>query len=186
MNRVTSPINIASLIFIIVTCLTIDGISKSERRAEREKVQSELVAHYQSDYKEILDAAAAKLPMQLNDYLVPYVDQLRLEGDTLNVICHIDNDYQHLFENSSTAPAMSLLTMFKDGGFGPAFVDCVMANQWSIRMINSHNGVIFEDYTFGYGDLVEGYLHHYYKDTPEAARAGEKIALKGWVAAQNK
>lgn len=186
MNRVISPINIASLIFIIVTYFTIDGMYKSERRAEREQAQSELAAYYQSNYQEILDDANAKLPMRLMDWLAPYVDQLSLEGDTLNVACHRDEDDMFEFEYSASHPALALLNMFKDGGFGPAFVDCIMANKWSVRMINSHNGEVVEDYTFGYDDLVDGYLNNYYRDLPEAEMAGDKISLKRWVAAQKK
>lgn len=186
MNRVFSPINIASLIFIVITIFTIDGIRKKERNAERDKAQSELAARYQSDYQEILDETNSKLPMRLMDWLAPYVDELRLEGDTLNVICHVDRDDPYEFQYSADNPALALLNMFKDGGFGPAFVDCIMANKWAVRMINSHNQVVIEDYTFDYDALVEGYLHHYYYDTQDAEMAGEKIMLKRWVAAQQK
>lgn len=186
MNRVFSPINIASLIFIVITIFTIDGIRKKARSEERDKAQSELVAHYQSDYQEMLDAANAKLPMRLTDWLAPYVDELRLEGDTLIVMYHTDYDDISEFQNSASIPALALLNMFKDGGFGPAFVDCIMANKWAVRMINSHNQEVIEDYTFGQDALVEGYLHRYYQDTPDAERAGEKIALKKWVKTQQK
>lgn len=186
MNRVISPINIASLIFIIVTCFTIDGMYKSERRAKREQAQSELADHYQSNYQDMIAATNAKLPMRLTDWLAPYVDQLSLEGNTLNLACHVDKDDIYEFEYSASHPALALLNMFKDGGFGPAFVDCIMANKWSVRMINSHNGEVVEDYTFGYDDLVDGYLNNTYRDLPEAEMAGDKISLKRWVAAQQK
>lgn len=93
MNRIIEPINIASLIFIIVTCLVIKGIYSKIHEEELNEAEKALVESYQANYQNVLDRYNEKLPMRMTDYLAPTITKLQLSNDTLIVICNLGENH---------------------------------------------------------------------------------------------
>ena len=180
MNRITSPLNVASLIFIVLTIVCVSEVRSSQRRAAYDAATVAYLDDLKDNRDTYLYRVKKQLPVQAEDWLAPMFTSVEYSDSCVLFRCNYDNSYYKsadacsLLRNSSTDPELSVVQMFS-GTFSPEFVDCLIANNLDLRIIATFKGEFVEDYVLTPEMLHIGYCHTYYDGR-----------LKRWLKQQKK
>ncbi|WP_300300780.1 hypothetical protein [uncultured Muribaculum sp.] len=166
MNRITSPLNVASLIFIVLTIVCVSEVRSSQRRAAYDAATVDYVAGLRENRDTQIYRVQAQLPVRSMEWLSPMFTAIEQTDSCVVLHCNYDHfsdrydsvDDCYLFCTSASDPEYSMVDMLAKA-FSPEFVDCLLANEVSLRLVATLNGAPVEDYTLTPAMLRKGYTN---------------------------
>ena len=168
MNRITSPLNVASLIFIVLTIVCVSEVRSSQRRAAYDAATVAYLDELKAKRDTCFNKVKKQLPVQAEDWLAPMFTSVEYSDSCVLFRCNYDNSRYYKsaadcsqLRNSASNPELSVLQMLSKT-FAPEVVDCLIANNFDLRIISTYKGEFVEDYVLTPEMLHIGYCHTYY------------------------
>lgn len=182
MNRITSPLNVASLIFIVLTIVCVSEVRSSQRRAAYDAATVAYLDELKTNRDTYFYRVKAQLPVQAEEGPEPImITSVEYSDSCVLFRCNYDNSrYSKSASDccrlrySGDNPELSVLKMLSKT-FAPEVVDCLIANNLDLRIISTYKGELVEDYVLTPEMLHIGYCHTYYDGR-----------LKRWLKQQKK
>lgn len=166
MNRILSPLNVASLIFIVLTIICVSEVRSSQRRAAFDEATDAYVAALRENPDSYVNSVEAQLPLRTVEWLSPMFTSVEQADGCVVLHCNYDHFSDRyasaadcfLFSTGSSDPECSVVDMLSKA-FSPEFVDCLIVNDFDLRLVATLNGEPVEDYTFTNAMLRTGYVN---------------------------
>lgn len=173
MSRIISPLNIASLIFLIVIFICWDKSNRTEKREQRLQEETEYVNKLRSiSTDQIIERINSKMPLNFNQWMNPTFQSARFENDTLvfrvtgvNGKAPFATGYLSL---GASDPHTGTLTMIAKA-FSPDIIDYITLNDIGLKIEQYDlDGQCSVHWTMTHEDVFNTYTNHHYLQLTDA------------------
>lgn len=167
MNRIISPLNVASFVFFVLAVWFVSDWHETKEHEEVIEQQKDYVVNLQNHTNDILDDVQKRLP-----YNVPSrnrtIQKIDIQGDTvfMDIVYMKPQIFYAVTENNSPN---ALLTMMRKN-FGSAYTDLMLLKKYNYRIRTHKEGKVFENFVVTSDEFRRSYDDYY----------ADEMLLKGY------
>lgn len=138
MNRIISPLNIASFIFLVIIFICWDQSNRADKREQRQQEETEYIASLKAiTADQIIERINGKMPVKCNDWMKPCFRSAAFEGDAL-VLKATDVDEQNptaigwiTLGNDARTATLALVAK----SFEPGIIDYLVLHNYGLKLV---------------------------------------------------
>lgn len=173
MNRILSPLNVASLIFLVVIFTLWDKSTKTERREQRQQEETEYVSYLRSlSDNDILERINSKMPLRNKLWIETTFQKAVFQNDTLvfkGTNVDFKNPFGHGFLSVGASDPLTGSLVLVTKLFEPRIIDYITLNNKGLKFeFTDSKGRPSSQMTVTPQEVRDIYIGHHYESVLSA------------------
>lgn len=160
MNRILSPLNVASFLFTVLTFWIVINWNKSEKRKEKISYEKEYIAHLSQHEETIMAQAVNSLPVRLPARDLTF-NRMERQDSCIVFHCSYSKPDTRFWSMGDSEFSRALIDRLHKG-FHYNLADLILIKGYSVRVVTTYKGRQVEDVTISPQEIMYAYTRGFY------------------------
>lgn len=155
MNRILSPLNVASFLFTVLTLWIVINWNKSEKRKEKISYEKEYMAHLSQNEETIIATVVNSLPVRLTARDITF-NRMERQDSCIVFYCSYSKPDTRFWVMGDGDFYRALVDRLHEG-FHYNLADLILVKGYSVRVVTACKGKQVEDVTVSPQEFMNAY-----------------------------